>query len=42
MGPKVEAAIRHLEAGGERAIIAHLEHARAALDGASGTHVVRG
>ena len=42
MGPKVEAAIRHIEAGGERAIIAHLEHARAALDGSSGTHVVRG
>jgi carbamate kinase len=42
MGPKVEAAIRHIEAGGERAIIAHLDHARAALEGASGTHVVRG
>jgi carbamate kinase len=41
MGPKVEAAIRHIEAGGERAIIAHLDHARAALEGASGTHVVR-
>ena len=27
MGPKVEAAIRFLEAGGERAIIAHLEAA---------------
>lgn len=42
MGPKVEAAIRHLEAGGERAIIAHLAQARAALEGSSGTHVVRG
>jgi len=42
MRPKVEAAIRHLEAGGERAIIAHLDHARAALEGSSGTHVVRG
>jgi carbamate kinase len=42
MGPKVEAAIRHIEAGGERAIIAHLEQARAALEGTSGTHVVRG
>ena len=42
MGPKVEAAVRHLEAGGERAVIAHLERARAALDGSSGTHVVRG
>jgi carbamate kinase len=41
MGPKVEAAIRHLEAGGRRAIIGHLEHALAALMGESGTHVVR-
>ena len=41
MGPKVDAAIRHLEAGGRRAIIGHLEHAAAALAGKSGTHVVR-
>ncbi len=41
MGPKVEAAIRHLEGGGRRAIIGHLEHAAAALSGESGTHVVR-
>src|SRR5687767_4172239 len=41
MGPKVEAAIRHLEGGGRRAIIGHLEHAAAALAGDSGTHVVR-
>ena len=40
MGPKVEAAIRHVEAGGRRAIIGHLEHAGAALEGRSGTHVV--
>jgi carbamate kinase len=40
MGPKVEAAIRHVEAGGRRAIIGHLEHASAALEGRSGTHVV--
>jgi carbamate kinase len=40
MGPKVEAAIRHVEAGGRRAIIAHLEHALPALTGESGTHVV--
>jgi carbamate kinase len=40
MGPKVEAAIRHVAAGGRRAIIGHLEHAEAALDGRSGTHVV--
>jgi carbamate kinase len=42
MGPKVEAAIRHLEGGGRRAIIGHLEHAASALAGESGTHVVRG
>jgi carbamate kinase len=42
MGPKVEAAIRHLEAGGRRAIIGHLERAADALEGRSGTHVVRG
>jgi carbamate kinase len=42
MGPKVEAAIRHIEAGGERAIIAHLERALPALAGETGTHVVRG
>jgi carbamate kinase len=40
MGPKVEAAIRFLEGGGERAIIGHLEEAMAALRGDSGTHVV--
>jgi carbamate kinase len=41
MGPKVEAAVRHLEAGGRRAIIAHLERALPALAGETGTHVVR-
>jgi Carbamate kinase len=41
MGPKVEAAIRHLECGGQRAIIAHLERALPALAGETGTHVVR-
>lgn len=40
MGPKVEAAIRFVEGGGRRAIIAHLDHALAALRGESGTHVV--
>ena len=39
MGPKVEAAIRHLEAGGRRAIIAHLDLALPALRGETGTHV---
>jgi carbamate kinase len=42
MGPKVEAAIRHVEAGGSHAIIAHLDAAAAALAGETGTHVVRG
>ena len=42
MGPKIEAAIRHLEAGGKRAIIGHLERALPALKGESGTHVVQG
>lgn len=42
MGPKVEAAIRHLEAGGRRAIIGHLERALPALRGETGTHVVHG
>jgi carbamate kinase len=42
MGPKVEAAIRHVEAGGRRAIIGHLERAEAALAGTSGTLVVPG
>jgi carbamate kinase len=42
MGPKIEAAIRHLEAGGRRAIIGHLERALPALKGDSGTHVIPG
>jgi carbamate kinase len=40
MGPKVDAAIRFLEGGGERAIIAHLEEAMPALNGETGTHIV--
>jgi carbamate kinase len=42
MAPKVDAAIRHIESGGQRAIIGHLENAAAALAGSSGTHVVAG
>ena len=42
MAPKVEAALRHIEGGGRRAIIGHLRHAAAALAGSSGTHVVAG
>jgi carbamate kinase len=40
MGPKVDAAIRFLEGGGERAIIAHLEEAMPALRGETATHIV--
>lgn len=40
MGPKVEAAIRFLEGGGERVIVAHLDQAMAALHGETGTHIV--
>jgi carbamate kinase len=40
MGPKVAAAIRFLEGGGERVIIGHLEEAMAALRGETGTHVM--
>jgi carbamate kinase len=40
MGPKVEAAIRFVEGGGERAIIADLGSLIEALDGKTGTHVL--
>ncbi|AAL80800.1 carbamate kinase [Pyrococcus furiosus DSM 3638] len=40
MGPKVLAAIRFIEWGGERAIIAHLEKAVEALEGKTGTQVL--
>ena len=40
MGPKVDAAIRFLEGGGERAIIAHIDEAMAAIEGQAGTHIV--
>jgi carbamate kinase len=39
MAPKVEAAIRFVESGGERAIIAELGKLPEALDGKTGTHV---
>jgi carbamate kinase len=42
MAPKVEAAIRHIEGGGKRAIIAHLGRSAAALAGDGGTHIVPG
>jgi len=40
MGPKISAALRFLEGGGERVIIAHLNDAGPALRGEAGTHVV--
>lgn len=40
MAPKVEAAIRFVESGGERAIIADLGNLVDAMDGKTGTHVV--
>ncbi|MDH3703651.1 MAG: carbamate kinase [Alphaproteobacteria bacterium] len=40
MGPKIDAALRFLEGGGERVIIAHLNEAMAALRGETGTHIV--
>jgi carbamate kinase len=40
MAPKVQAAIRFVESGGERAIIADLGSLTEAFDGKTGTHVV--
>jgi carbamate kinase len=40
MGPKVEAAVNFVEAGGERAVIADLDQAPLALSGGAGTDVV--
>jgi carbamate kinase len=40
MGPKIGAAIRFLESGGEHVIIGHLDEAMAALRGETGTHVL--
>ena len=40
MGPKVLAAIRFIENGGKKAIIAHLYHAYEALKGEAGTAIV--
>lgn len=41
MRPKVEAAVGFVEAGGERAVIAHLADGLAALAGQTGTTIVR-
>lgn len=42
MAPKVEAAVRFLRDGGERAVIAQLQQGREAVAGEVGTEVVRG
>jgi len=42
MGPKIDAALRFLEGGGERVIVARLEEAMPALRGEAGTHIVAG
>jgi len=39
MGPKVDAALRFLESGGERVIVAHLNEVMPALHGEAGTHI---
>ncbi len=41
MGPKIQAAIDYIEAGGEEVIITKDSHLRAALLGRSGTRIVR-
>ncbi len=41
MGPKVEAVINYLEAGGEHAIITSPENLGTAVDGKTGTHFLR-
>lgn len=40
MGPKIEAAIKFIDGGGKRAIIAHLDEALAAIRGETGTHIL--
>ncbi len=41
MGPKVEAALRFIERGGKKAIITSLEKAVEALEGKTGTHIIK-
>ena len=40
MGPKMQAAMNFVEAGGTRAVIADLETGSAALEGNAGTEIV--
>jgi carbamate kinase len=41
MGPKVEAAVRFIEAGGKRAVIGSLERVEDTLAGEAGTNFYR-
>jgi carbamate kinase len=40
MGPKIEAAIRFLENGGQMVTITSFEHARDSIAGKAGTRIV--
>lgn len=40
MGPKIDAAIRFIEGGGQRVVICHLDDALSALVGETGTHIL--
>ncbi len=40
MGPKIDAAIRFIEGGGQRVVICDLNEALPALEGKTGTHIV--
>jgi carbamate kinase len=42
MRPKVEAGVRFVRGGGERAVIAHLAEGSSALRGETGTTITRG
>ena len=42
MGPKINAALRFLEGGGERVIITHMDHLMPAVRGEAGTHITAG
>ncbi len=42
MGPKVEAAIQFLQAGGKRTVIAPIEAIEEAVEGCCGTEIIKG
>jgi carbamate kinase len=41
MGPKIQAVVRFLEAGGERAVITDLDHLTSGADGTAGTQIAK-